>query len=143
MRLLTDLRDKVFCGADRMPTAAILEVLHGLDDAPWADLSEDGQTSKPLTARGLSKLLSQYARPDNKPIKPRGIRVGSGTPKGYYAEDLRDAWARYCPPTPEKSATSATVATPQVNGAEPVAEDPSESRHASAETDARQLRIAG
>ncbi|SOD87661.1 Protein of unknown function [Streptomyces sp. Ag109_G2-15] len=99
VRLLTDLRDKVFCGADRMPTAAILEVLLGLDDAPWADLNDDG---KPLTARGLSKLLSQYVRPDNTPIRPRGIRVGSGTPKGYYADNLTDAWARYCPPPPPR-----------------------------------------
>ncbi|MFF8968230.1 DUF3631 domain-containing protein [Streptomyces sp. NPDC014995] len=140
VRLLTDLRDKVFCGADRMPTAAILEVLHGLDDAPWADLNDDG---KPLTARGLSKLLSQYVRPDNTPIRPRGIRVGSGTPKGYYAEDLTDAWARYCPPPPEKSATSATSATPQVNGGENVAEAPDESRHMPAEADTRTLRIVG
>ncbi|MEU0443435.1 DUF3631 domain-containing protein [Streptomyces sp. NPDC006186] len=140
VRLLTDLRDKVFCGADRMPTAAILEVLHGLDDAPWADLNDDG---KPLTARGLSKLLSQYVRPDNTPIRPRGIRVGSGTPKGYYAEDLADAWARYCPPPPEKSATSATAATPQVNGGESVAEDPNESRHTLAETGTRPLRAVG
>ncbi|AOR32665.1 DNA primase [Streptomyces fodineus] len=140
VRLLTDLRDKVFCGADRMPTAAILEVLLGLDDAPWADMNDDG---KPLTARGLSKLLSQYVRPDNTPIRPRGIRVGSGTPKGYYAEDLTDAWARYCPPPPEKSATSATAATPQVNGGEFVAEHPDESRHMLAETGTRPLRIAG
>ncbi|MGW7381610.1 DUF3631 domain-containing protein [Streptomyces sp. NPDC054794] len=140
VRLLTDLRDRVFCGADRMPTAAILEVLLGLDDAPWADLTDDG---KALTARGLSKLLSQYVRPDNSPIRPRGIRVGSGTPKGYYAEDLSDAWARYCPPPPEKSATSATSATSQVSGGESVAECPTESRHMSAETDTRQLRIAG
>ncbi|MGW5634826.1 DUF3631 domain-containing protein, partial [Streptomyces sp. NPDC003832] len=128
VRLLTDLRDKVFCGADRMPTAAILEVLHRLDDAPWADLNDDG---KPITARGLSKSLSQYVRPDNTPIRPRGIRVGSGTPKGYYAEDLTDAWARYCPPVPEKSATSATSATPQVNEGESVAEAPAGSRHRS------------
>lgn len=80
-----------------MPTAAILEALLGLDDAPWADMSDDGQSTKPLTARALSKLLSQYVRPDNTPIRPRGIRVGSGTPKGYYAEDLTDAWERYCP----------------------------------------------
>ncbi|MFJ5967290.1 DUF3631 domain-containing protein [Streptomyces sp. NPDC093060] len=140
VRLLTDLRDKVFCGADRMPTAAILEVLLGLDDAPWADLNDDG---KPLTARGLSKLLSQYVRPDNTPIRPRGIRVGSGTPKGYYADDLTDAWARYCPPPPEKSATSATAATPQVNEGESVAEAAEESRHMLAETGTRQLRIAG
>ncbi|MGW1287395.1 DUF3631 domain-containing protein [Streptomyces sp. NPDC002586] len=140
VRLLTDLRDKVFCGADRMPTAAILEVLLGLDDAPWADLNDDG---KPLTSRGLSKLLKQYVRPDNTPIGPRGIRVGSGTPKGYYADDLSDAWARYCPPPPEKSATSATAATSQVNGGESVAEDPVETRHMFADTGTRQLRVAG
>ncbi|MFI9825498.1 DUF3631 domain-containing protein [Streptomyces sp. NPDC052013] len=140
VRLLTDLRDKVFCGADRMPTAAILEVLHQLDDAPWADLNDDG---KPLTARGLSKLLSQYVRPDNTPIRPRGIRVGSGTPKGYYAEDLTDAWARYCPPPPEKSATSATAATPQVKEGESVAGTPEQSRHMSAETGTRPLRAVG
>jgi hypothetical protein len=140
VRLLTDLRDKVFGGADRMPTAAILEVLLGLDDAPWADLSDDGQNSKPLTARGLSKLLGQYVRPNNSPIRPRGVRVGSGTPKGYYAEDLTDAWARYCPPHPEKSATPATS---QVIGGESVAEGPSESRHMFAESDTPQLRSVG
>ncbi|MFF4442044.1 DUF3631 domain-containing protein [Streptomyces sp. NPDC001621] len=140
VRLLTDLRDKVFCGADRMPTAAILEVLLGLDDAPWADLNDDG---KPLTTRGLSKLLKQYVRPDNTPIGPRSIRIGSGTPKGYYAEDLVDAWARYCPPPPEKSATSATAATTQVSGGESVAEEPVESRHTHGEAATRQLRIAG
>ncbi|MFF3872538.1 DUF3631 domain-containing protein [Streptomyces sp. NPDC001978] len=140
VRLLTDLRDKVFCGADRMPSAAILEVLHRLDEAPWADMNDDG---KPLTSRGLSKILKQYVRPDNTPIQPRSVRVGSGTPKGYYAEDLADAWDRYCPPPPEKSATSATSATPQVNEGESVAEGPSESRHMSTETDTRQLRIVG
>ncbi len=143
VKLLTDLRDRVFCGVDRMPTAAILEVLLQLDDAPWSDMSEDGQSSKPLTARALSKLLSQYVRPDNTPIKPRGIRVGATTPKGYYAEDLTDAWARYCPPDPQKSATAATSATPQVNLGESVAEGPFESRHMFAETDTRPLRSVG
>lgn len=143
VRLLTDLRDRVFCGVDRMPTAAILEVLLSLDDSPWDDLSEDGQAIKPLTARRLSKLLSQYVRPDNAPIKPRGIRVGSTTPKGYYAEDLQDAWTRYCPPDPQKAATAATAATPQVNEGESVAENPSETRHMSAETDTRTLRSVG
>ncbi|QFQ99743.1 DUF3631 domain-containing protein [Streptomyces phaeolivaceus] len=143
VRLLTDLRDKVFCGVDKMPTAAILEVLLSLDDAPWADMSEDGQAIKPLTARRLSKLLSQYVRPDNTPIKPKGIRVGSTTPKGYYAEDLTDAWNRYCRPDPQKSATSATPATPQVNAGESVAEGSSETRHMFAESDTRTLRSVG
>ncbi|MFF9917176.1 DUF3631 domain-containing protein [Streptomyces globisporus] len=140
VRLLTDLRDKVFCGVDKMPTAAILEVLLSLDDSPWADLSEDGQAIKPLTARRLSKLLSQYVRPDNTPIKPKGIRVGSTTPKGYYAEDLTDAWNRYCRPNPQESATPATPATPQVNRGESVAETLPDTRHMFAETATPTLR---
>ncbi len=93
VRLLTDLRDKVFCGADRMPTAAILECLLRMDDAPWGDLDD-----KPINSRTLAKMLGQYVTLANKPIKPRGIRTASGFPKGYYAEDLTDAWTRYCPP---------------------------------------------
>ncbi|MGW3266775.1 DUF3631 domain-containing protein [Streptomyces sp. NPDC001056] len=143
VRLLTDLRDRVFCGVDRMPTAAILEILLQLDDSPWDDMSEDGQSVKPLTARRLSKLLSQYTKPDDTPIKPKGIRVGSTTPKGYYADDLRDAWNRYCPPDPQKSATSATAATPQVNEGAPVAGTPAGSRHMFAEPDTRTLRSVG
>lgn len=137
VRLLTDLRDKVFCGADRMPTAVILEMLLALDDAPWDDVSD-----KPLNSRMLSKLLGQYVTPANKPIKPRGIRTPSGFPKGYYAEDLTDAWTRYCPPPPGKSATSATSATPQVSGGESVADTVAVIRHTPAET-ATQPTLAG
>ncbi|WP_406722641.1 DUF3631 domain-containing protein [Streptomyces althioticus] len=129
VRLLTDLRDKVFCGADRMPTAVILEMLLALDDAPWGDVDD-----KPLNSRMLSKLLGQYVTPANKPIKPRGIRTPSGFPKGYYAEDLTDAWTRYCPPPPGESATSATSATPQVSGGESVADTTTTIRHTPAET---------
>ncbi|MEU2719381.1 DUF3631 domain-containing protein [Streptomyces smyrnaeus] len=136
IRLLTDLRDRVFCGADRMPTAVILEALLGMDDAPWADVDD-----KPLNARGLARLLGQYVTPANKPIKPRGIRTPSGFPKGYYAEDLADAWERYCPPPPEKSATSATSATPQVSDGKPVAETPSGSRHTPPGTDTPPLSL--
>ncbi|GGY11549.1 DUF3631 domain-containing protein [Streptomyces anandii] len=137
VRLLTDLRDKVFCGADRMPTAVILEMLLDLDDAPWGDVDD-----KPLNSRMLAKLLSQYVTPANKPIKPRGIRTPSGFPKGYYAEDLTDAWTRYCPPPPGKSATSATSATPQVSGGEPVADTATVIRHTPAEA-ATQPTLAG
>ncbi|MEV6178406.1 DUF3631 domain-containing protein [Streptomyces sp. NPDC052015] len=124
VRLLTDLRDKVFRGADRMPTAVILEILLNLDDAPWADVDD-----KPLSSRMLSKLLGQYMTATNEPIRPRTIRTGSGTPKGYYAEDLADAWNRYCPPPPAETATSATSATSQVNGGESVAVSPVVVRH--------------
>ncbi|MFF2923103.1 DUF3631 domain-containing protein [Streptomyces celluloflavus] len=117
VQLLTDLRDKVFQGADRMPTAAILGVLLTLDDAPWGDMN-----GRPMTNRGLARMLGEYVTADNKPIKPRSIRTSSGVPKGYYAEDLADAWSRYCPPPTWAAATSATSATPQVTGGAAVAD---------------------
>jgi hypothetical protein len=129
VRLLTDLRDKVFCGADRVPTAVILEMLLALEDAPWGDVDD-----KPLNSRMLAKLLGQYVTPNNKPIKPRGIRTPSGFPKGYYADDLTDAWTRYCPPPTGESATSATSATPQVSGGESVADTATTVRHTPTET---------
>ncbi|MFJ5799254.1 DUF3631 domain-containing protein [Streptomyces decoyicus] len=109
VQLLTDLRDKVFQGADRMPTSTILEILLAMEDAPWGDA--DG---RPLTSRRLAKMLGEYVTAANAPIKSRSIRTSSGVPKGYYAEDLADAWLRYCPPPPARAATSATSATPQV-----------------------------
>lgn len=131
VQLLTDLRDKVFCGADRMPTAAILECLHAIEDAPWGDMDGNG---KELTARVLSKMLGEYVTAANKPIRPRSIRTAGGVPKGYYAEDLADAWIRYCPPAPEESATAATAATPQVSRGENVAEELPGIRYIGAET---------
>ncbi|NJQ05494.1 DUF3631 domain-containing protein [Streptomyces lonarensis] len=121
VQLLTDLRDHVFRGADRMPTAAVLECLTAMEDAPWADMDGNG---RPLTPRGLSKLLGEYVTGANKPIKPRSIRTAGGVPKGYYAEDLTDAWNRYCPAPLPGPATSATSATPQVTPGADVAEEP-------------------
>jgi hypothetical protein len=104
IRLLTDLRDVVFNGADRMPTAQILAALNAMDDAPWADMG-----GKPLDSRQLAKRLGEYVTADNTPIKARNIRTGAGVVKGYYAADLYDAWKRYCPaPKGPESATPAT-----------------------------------
>ncbi|AVV41055.1 DNA primase [Streptomyces sp. P3] len=96
VRLLTDLRDHVMVGIDRLPTVAILDRLNALDDAPWADLG-----GKPLDNRRLSKMLAEYMTADNEPIASRNIKAASSVLKGYYAADLWDAWARYCPPPPE------------------------------------------
>ena len=107
IRLLTDLRDHVLIGVDRLPTVAILDRLNALDDAPWADL--DG---KPLDARRLSRMLGEYMTADNEPIRSRNIRTAGGVLKGFYASDLADAWARYCPPPPAEAATAATPLHP-------------------------------
>ncbi|MFH9661669.1 DUF3631 domain-containing protein [Streptomyces sp. NPDC017248] len=96
VRLLTDLRDQVMVGIDRLPTIAILDRLNALDDAPWADLH-----GKPLDNRRLSRMLAEYMTADNQPITSRNIKTAGSVLKGYYAADLTDAWARYCPPPPE------------------------------------------
>ncbi|MDT0427450.1 DUF3631 domain-containing protein [Streptomyces salyersiae] len=116
IRLLTDLRDHVMAGIDRMPTVAILDRLCALDEAPWADMS-----GRPLDSRGLSKMLGEYMTEDNTPVKARNIKSAGAVLKGYYAADLYDAWQRYCPPPPSGAATSATSATSQVSDPEKVA----------------------
>lgn len=98
IRLLTDLRDQVFPGIDRLPTVAILERLHSLDEAPWADMG-----GRPLDSRGLARMLREYMTSDNTPIGARNIKSGAGVLKGYYATDLADAWARYCPHPPQEA----------------------------------------
>lgn len=110
IRLLTDLRDHVLIGIDRLPTIAILDRLNALDDAPWADLG-----GKPLDNRRLARMLADYMTADNEPIRSRNIRTAGGVLKGFHAEDLEDAWARYCPP-PQASATSATPLQPSSQG---------------------------
>lgn len=96
VRLLTDLRDHVMVGIDRLPTIAIIDRLNALDDAPWADLN-----GKPLDNRRLSRMLGEYMTADNEPIASRNIKTAGSVLKGYYATDLHDAWQRYCPPPPE------------------------------------------
>ncbi len=50
----------------------------------WADIY-----GKPLNQRGLATRLKRYG------IKPKVVRIGDSTPRGYLATDLRDAWNRY------------------------------------------------
>jgi len=102
VRLLADVRD-VFDDAgdpEGLPTSVILERLHQLDEAPWADLR-----GKPLDARGLARRLTTYGV-GSVNTKTADARVL----KGYRREHLWDAWTRYLPPRPRRAATSATSA---------------------------------
>ena len=88
VRLLADLR-QIFqtTGAEALYTSTILEALHRLEDAPWADWY-----GHPLTTRELAKLLRPYQ------VESKNIREHGGSPrKGYARADLQDAWARYVP----------------------------------------------
>jgi hypothetical protein len=85
LRLLADLQG-VFADTERMETKAVLERLCRLDESPWEDLR-----GKRLDARALAGLLRPYA------IKPKVIRLGDATPRGYERADFHDAWHRYLP----------------------------------------------
>jgi 5S rRNA maturation endonuclease (ribonuclease M5) len=104
IRLLADLRD-IFGDTEAMSTEAILTALHGIEEAPWADLK-----GKPLNARGLAARLRQYE------VRSVNVRIGDSVPKGYRREDLYDPWSRYLGGVSvgvasKESATSATSAT--------------------------------
>ncbi|MEJ7747900.1 MAG: DUF3631 domain-containing protein [Candidatus Limnocylindrales bacterium] len=86
MRLLADVRD-VFGDADHLTTPALLDGLHGMEDAPWADWY-----GSPLSARGLAKLLTPYR------VGPAQRRVRGEKSRGYFAADFADAWTRYAAP---------------------------------------------
>lgn len=106
VKLLSDLRS-IFGSEDQMRTDVILERLCALEESPWGDLR-----GKPIDSRGLSNRLKKYD------IKPKTIRVGMGTAKGYTRESLHDAWQRYLPSesalgSPHSaSVTSVTTETP-------------------------------
>ena len=112
VKLLADVRD-VFAEADvdRLSTDDLLDRLHGLEEAPWADLR-----GRPLDARGLARRLRQYE------VRPHQFKVADAKVRGYSVPGsetegggLHDAFARYLPAHPEGSGTDGTSGTGPVS----------------------------
>lgn len=99
IRLLADLRE-VFGNETALPTEQLLFRLQELPESPWTNLK-----GKPLDDRGLAGRLRKYD------IRPKVIRTGGRTPRGYERADLADAWDRYLPPASARDTTRATGAT--------------------------------
>jgi hypothetical protein len=99
VRLLADIR-RVFADADKISSRELLDALIADDEGPWGDVR-----GKPLTPRGLSRLLEPYE------IKSKVVRIDEHTPRGFEREQFADAWRRYLPLPPEapENATSATT----------------------------------
>jgi Protein of unknown function (DUF3631) len=95
VQLLADIeatfRDQ---GVDRIASEDLVIALHGVEESDWGW----------LTKNVLARKLKPFG------IKPRVVRVGERTPRGYHLEDFRDAFRRYL----QKGETAATSATPQV-----------------------------
>jgi len=98
-RLLADLRD-VFGSAPQLFTQTILDRLHAIAEAPWADYSY----GKPFSARDLADMLKEHQ------VKSHQLRIGEDSRKGYRRAGLEDPWLRYLPS--RDSETSETSETP-------------------------------
>lgn len=83
---VTLLRDIKGCFENdkRLASTTLVDRLNALPEAPWADLQ-----GKPLNERRLAYHLKQYG------IKPKVLRIGEQTPRGYECANFTDAWARY------------------------------------------------
>ena len=66
-------------------TADLLVAVNDDDELPFGGW-RDGRG---LDARTLARLLKPYG------VKPRTVRIGTETAKGYTTADLRDVWSRY------------------------------------------------
>jgi hypothetical protein len=70
---------------DRLHTENVLDELSALAESPWGTWHH----GKPLTARGLAKLLRSYK------IQSRQVWDGNTNKHGYLRKDFADAWRRY------------------------------------------------
>jgi putative DNA primase/helicase len=69
-----------------LATQDILEYLHVMDDRPW---SAFGKFPKPITSEAMARLL--------KPFKIKPGQINEINARGYYLDDLKDAFDRYIP----------------------------------------------
>lgn len=74
------------CGGP-IASAALVESLGAMEDRPWADWRQ----GKPITAPQVARLLKAFD------IRPRTVRIGTQTAKGYLREQFADTFARYLP----------------------------------------------
>lgn len=90
IRLLADLREAMHELGDppRVLTAELLERLLAWDDSQWRHYPY----KEPLDGTSMASLLRRYD------VAPRVVRAASGRGRGYWAEHLADAFARYLPP---------------------------------------------
>lgn len=84
--------------SDGIPTEALLGRLWRFPESPWATWHH----GKPLTPRGLSKLLRPYG------IRPKQVWVEGTNKHGYLRKDFADAWRRYLV-TPRVNARNARI----------------------------------
>ncbi len=80
---------------DRISSRDLVTWLNGFTDRPWHDLPGlrivDCGQRKEVTELWLAQQLRPYG------IRPKTLRIGDKTPKGYLEADLLDPFKRYVP----------------------------------------------
>jgi hypothetical protein len=100
-RLLDAIRN-VMGGRDVISTGELLAAINADEELPFGGWRD----AKGLDGRSLARMLKPYG------VKPRSVRIGEDTPKGYRADDLRDAWERYLPRSEAQQAQQAQHGEP-------------------------------
>ncbi len=85
--------------ADKLSSADIVTHLETLTDRPWPEWKND----KPMTQVQLARLLKPFK------VKPKSIREGEITFKGYILEQFEDVFSRYAPSTDNRTVTPSQV----------------------------------
>jgi 5S rRNA maturation endonuclease (ribonuclease M5) len=92
VQLLTDIR-QAFGDEHVMATETLRTYLNGLEESPWGSK----RNGEGLDGRGLARMLRKFKTPEGAPIRPKVVRVGDATPRGYHLDQFADAFARYLP----------------------------------------------
>ena len=84
--------------ADAIFSEVLARQLHGMEERPW---SEYGRERMPISKGQIARLLRPFE------IRPRSVRIGEETAKGYTLEMCRDAFQRYIslPDPPSENVT--------------------------------------
>ena len=103
VRLLADI-SSVFRQRhdDRLSSAELITALLELEDSPWAEWRH----GKPISPHSVARLLRAYG------VRPRQVRFGATTAKGYLLAELHDAVARYVPQASDPTETPETTTEP-------------------------------
>jgi hypothetical protein len=88
-------------GVDRMPSEEIAARFVALDRG-WDSYQglRGAQPPHPIKTIEIAPLLREFLKPDGTPVESRSIWVRKGSAleskKGFYREDLENAWRRFC-----------------------------------------------
>ena len=85
-QLLEDFRDYFKKNSVKSVfTASLLNYLHQIEERPWSDFKK----GKQITPRQVARLLKDFK------IKPKQIRIGAESNKGYLLSDFKEIFIRY------------------------------------------------